>query len=145
MTLAQLVFARWCQVMVRFERELYRDPEQDLNAVWWDLVSRYQLVNPPEGRNAPDWAAKIHVVSAPVYYHNYMLGELLASQLEHVIQHRVLDSGSRRAPINGRGEVGAWLQREVFAPGKRYRWDDMVTRATGEPLNPDYFVAQFIG
>lgn len=143
--LAQLVFARWCQVMVRFERELYRDPEQDLDRVWWDLVSRYQMLTPPEGRAAPDWASKIHVVSAPVYYHNYMLGELLASQFDHVVQTRVLEQvAPARASINGRPEVGAYFREHVFAPGKRYRWDEMVARATGEPLEPGYFVEQFV-
>ena len=38
--LSQLIFAHWCQVMLRFERELYRDPEQDLNSLWWRLVER---------------------------------------------------------------------------------------------------------
>jgi len=35
----QLVFARWCQVMVNFERELYSDPDQDLNSLWWKGTS----------------------------------------------------------------------------------------------------------
>ena len=44
-----LVFVPWVQVMTRFERELYRDPDQDLGAVWWQLVERYQRVAPPAG------------------------------------------------------------------------------------------------
>ena len=44
-----LVFAPWVQVMTRFERELYRDPDQDLGAVWWRLVERYQRIAPPAG------------------------------------------------------------------------------------------------
>ncbi|MGD8413556.1 MAG: M2 family metallopeptidase, partial [Candidatus Latescibacterota bacterium] len=60
---AQLVFARWCQVMVRFERALYSNPHQDLDGLWWDLVERYQMVPRPDGRAQPDWAAKIHVVA----------------------------------------------------------------------------------
>ena len=35
--LQQLVFSRWTQVMYRFEKEMYADPEQDLNTLW-DLV-----------------------------------------------------------------------------------------------------------
>src|SRR6266545_3976596 len=34
----QLVFARWCLVMVRFEQAMYADPGRDLAATWWDLV-----------------------------------------------------------------------------------------------------------
>ncbi|MCK7529636.1 MAG: hypothetical protein MZV63_00520 [Marinilabiliales bacterium] len=39
-----------------------------------------RLLAKPEGRNMPDWATKIHVALYPCYYHNYLLGELLASQ-----------------------------------------------------------------
>jgi peptidyl-dipeptidase A len=142
--LSQLIFARWCQVMVRFERALYADPDGDLNRLWWDLVERYQLVTPPEGRDEPDWAAKIHVVSAPVYYHNYMLGELFASQLDHTLQTRVLRSGNGHASFVGQHAVGEFLRDQVFSNGKRWRWDELISRTTGEALNPDHFVTQFV-
>ena len=45
-----LVFTRWVLVMNAFERALYADPEADLDAIWWELVSRYQGVTPPDGR-----------------------------------------------------------------------------------------------
>ena len=85
------MFARWVQVMVRFERALYADPERDLDRLWWDLVERYQRVKRPEGRRAPDWAAKIHLATAPVYYHAYLMGECTASQLHrHVVRREDL-------------------------------------------------------
>lgn len=68
-----LIFARWSLVMLNFERGFYEDPTQDLNQLWWDLVERYQGLRRPdsmEGR--ADFAAKIHFVVAPVYYHNYI-------------------------------------------------------------------------
>jgi peptidyl-dipeptidase A len=142
--LSQLVFARWCQVMVRFERALYANPEGDLNRAWWDLIERYQSVPRPEGRDEADWAAKIHVVSAPVYYHNYMLGELFASQLDHTLQTRVLRASNGPSSFVGEPAVGAFLREHVFAAGKRWRWDELVPRATGGPLNPEHFVAQFV-
>src|SRR6185503_18757076 len=51
-----LVQTRWCLVMCHMERELYRDPEQDLSGLWWSLVERFQGLRRPAGRNAPDWA-----------------------------------------------------------------------------------------
>jgi peptidyl-dipeptidase A len=142
--LSQLIFARWCQVMVNFERSLYADPERDLNALWWSLVERYQLVRRPDGRDEPDWAAKIHVVSAPVYYHNYMLGELFASQIDYALQTRVLRARDGRASLVGEAAVGTFLREKIFAAGKRMRWDDLVAHATDEPLNPEHFVRQFV-
>ena len=141
--LAQLVFARWCQVMVRFERALYTDPDGDLDSIWWDLVERMQMISAPPGRSAPDWASKIHMVSAPVYYHNYMLGELLASQLDRYIHDKVLRAESRSALV-AETRVGKYLKERVFDPGKRLPPDEMIRAATGESLTPDYFVAQFV-
>ena len=62
-----LVFARWVLVVTHFERELYADPDADLDTLWWDLVERFQRVRRPVGRHAPDWAAKIHLAVVPVY------------------------------------------------------------------------------
>ena len=81
-----LVFTRWVLVMTNFERSLYADPESDLDARWWELVQRYQMVTPPRGRHNPDWAAKSHVACVPVYYHNYLYGNLVASQLAATLQ-----------------------------------------------------------
>lgn len=139
--LHQLIFARWSQVMFHFERELYRDPEQDLNRLWWDLTQRFQMLSPPDSPNFPHWAAKTHVVSAPVYYHNYLLGEILASQLSHFIGD--LPSGLKRS-FAGNVAVGDFLKERVFSLGARYRWDELIHRATGEELSPKYFVREFV-
>ena len=61
-----LIFSRWCQVMLRFEKGMYENPEQDLNKLWWDTVEKYQLLRRPAGRNAPDYGSKFHIVGAPV-------------------------------------------------------------------------------
>ncbi|HET7010338.1 MAG TPA: M2 family metallopeptidase, partial [Anaerolineales bacterium] len=82
----RLVFARWCLVMTHFERGLYGNPEADLDSLWWDLAERYQLLRRPDGRQAPDWAAKIHVALHPVYYHNYELGDMVAAQFQASIR-----------------------------------------------------------
>jgi peptidyl-dipeptidase A len=142
--LSQIIFARWCQVMTRFERALYADPAQDLNRLWWDLVERYQCVPRPDGRDEPDWAAKIHIVSSPVYYHNYMLGELFASQLDHAVQRAVPATAGGTFSMVGEPAVGEFMRERVFKSGKKYRWDELVRRATGESLGPEHFAAQFV-
>src|SRR3712207_7886821 len=40
-------------------------------------------------RDEPDWAAKIHVAVAPVYYHNYVLGHPIPSQLRSYLESHV--------------------------------------------------------
>jgi peptidyl-dipeptidase A len=143
--LKQLIFARWDLVMYNFEKELYRDPDQELNSLWWDMVEKYQFVKRSRDRHEPDWAAKIHFAIAPCYYHNYMLGELLASQLhDHIITDVLkLDSDEGISYINEK-KVGNFLRKKVFEPGSVYHWNKMIRRATGEELTPKYFVAEFV-
>jgi peptidyl-dipeptidase A len=140
----QLIFARWCQVMFNFERQLYKNPDQDLNKLWWDIVEQYQFVKRPEGRNAPDWATKIHIVTNPVYYHNYMLGELIASQLQHHIMTAIVQDSTGTASIYGRPAVGSYLKESVYAKGDIVPWNKLVELATGEPLSARYFAEQFV-
>jgi peptidyl-dipeptidase A len=142
--LHQLIFARWSQVMMHFERQLYLDPDQDLNSLWWELAGKYQMLTPPDKGDYPHWASKTHIVSVPVYYHNYLLGEILASQLSHHIRTHVLPPGETNGCLNGHPAVGAYLKEKVFHPGARFRWNEMIERATGEPLTPEYFVEQFV-
>jgi peptidyl-dipeptidase A len=145
MRLKQLIFARWAMVMYNFEKQLYANPDQDLNRLWWDLVEKYQLVKRPPQRNEPDWAAKIHFVIAPCYYHNYMLGEMLASQLHSYIVRNLLQLPSdKNANYVNQTRIGRFLRREVLEPGALYQWNDMIARATGEPLTAKYFVAEFV-
>jgi len=143
--LEQLVFSRWVQVVYRFEKEMYSNPDQDLNELWWNLVEKYQMIKKPEGRNEPDWASKIHIASYPAYYHNYMLGELLASQLYYYIGNNVLKSADiKNESYKNKKEVGEFLVEKVFTPGKRYFWNDMIKMATGENLTPKYYAQQFV-
>ncbi|MHC4629128.1 MAG: gluzincin family metallopeptidase, partial [Planctomycetota bacterium] len=144
LSFGQILFARWAMVMYNFEKQLYADPDQDLNNLWWDLVERYQLVKRPPGFADAGWASKLHFTTAPCYYHNYMLGELLASQLHHHIVHEVfkLDSDEDVSYVGDKA-LGDYLSRKVLGPGARYHWNDMIERATGEPLRSKYFAEQF--
>ena len=140
-----LIFCRWTQVMMRFEKAMYENPDQDLNKLWWNLVKEYQMVTPPEGRNAPDWAAKIHLSQAPAYYHNYELGELTASQLQHYIAKNILKQESiKEVCFANKPEVGTYLKEKVFAPGASLRWDDLIKGATGEPLSAKSFAEEYV-
>jgi peptidyl-dipeptidase A len=138
-----LIFSRWCQVMFRFEKELYRDPSQDLHKLWWDLAEKYQLLKRPEGRNAPDYASKIHIVSAPAYYHNYMLGQLFACQLHAAIARDVLKSNDAANAIYTRDpRVGQFMKDKVFSQGRLRPWNDLTHFATGAELNPKAFAEE---
>jgi peptidyl-dipeptidase A len=141
----QILFVRWALVMYHFEKALYADPDQDLNRLWWDLVEKYQSLPRPSGPADAGWASKLHFTTAPCYYHNYLLGELLASQWHHYLVHKVLGLASDEGlSYVGDQRVGRYLREQVFGPGARYHWQVMILRSTGESLTPKYFVEQFL-
>ena len=113
--------------MTNFERAFYADPEGDLSRIWWELVARHQLLTPPDGRGEPDWAAKIHVACAPVYYHTYLYGHLVATQLRAALER---DAGG----LVGRPRRAPSSQSASSLRGSPIRWDQLIERATGEPL-----------
>lgn len=131
----QLVFARWVMTVYNFEKELYSNPDQDLNGKWWEIVKKYQMLD--FKRDSPDWASKIHIPCYPMYYHNYLLGEMLASQIDASVKH----NGSLGGMLNP--GVGKFLKDRLFSSGASMRWDDTIETAFGEKLNPRYFVDAF--
>ena len=139
----QLIFARWTLVMLHFEKALYENPDQDLNTLWWDHVERYQALVRPASRSKPDWAAKPHFTCAPVYYHNYMLGELFAAQLRHWLSATEQQAGRPMSnDYTDQSYVGRMLQEKVFMPGARWPWNEFVRNVTGEELTAKYFVEE---
>ncbi|HEY3411456.1 MAG TPA: M3 family metallopeptidase [Armatimonadota bacterium] len=136
---ADLVTVRWFLVMCHFERGLYANPDQDVNALWWNLVERFQRVKCPDGRNAPDWAAKIHTALWPVYYHLYPLGGVAASMWRAVMR--------KSYPMAAEGladpAFGAYLREEVFAPGASVNWQALIECSTGEPLTTRHWAEEW--
>ena len=143
--LEQLTFSRWVQVVYRFEKAMYENPDADLNKLWWDLVEKYQLLKRPEGRDKPDYASKIHIALYPAYYHNYLMGELLASQLyAHIVKNVLHSDDLKNQSFANKPEVGKYLLEKVFKPGTRFYWNDMIEKATGEKLTAKYYAKQFV-
>jgi peptidyl-dipeptidase A len=141
----QILFARWAMVMYNFEKAVYANPDQDLNTLWWDMVEKYQFVKRPEGKPDAGWASKLHFTSASCYYHNYMLGELLASQWHnHLVNNTLKLQSDDDVSYVGDKRIGKYFRDEVFGPGDRWHWNEMIRRSTGEKLTPKYFADQFL-
>jgi peptidyl-dipeptidase A len=139
-----LLMARWVLVMSYFERELYANPQrEDLDAFWWDLVEELQMVPRPEGRVGPDWAAKIHLTVAPVYYHNYLLGELTASQLGSSLRRDVLNGKPAHGYV-GLAELGSFFGERIFRRGAAVDWQTLLQEATGSRLSAAPFLEEFV-
>jgi peptidyl-dipeptidase A len=143
--LSKLIFARWSMVVYNFERAMYENPDQNLNELWWNLVERYQQIRRPDKPVGGEWATKIHIATYPVYYQNYQLGELFASQvLSHVAELYYPEEPLLEAVFWGNEEAGVYLKENIFSPGKKYEWNKMIDRATGEKLTARHFVRIYV-
>lgn len=135
----QVIFSRWVLVMVHFESALYANPEQDLNNLWWTLVQKYQKVRPSSHRGGKcDWACKIHVGLAPVYYHSYLLGEFFASMLKEHFE-KLNNSPS----MYGHKNTADFLKEKLFPPGNLMRWDRLIQSMMGSPLDYKAWMNEF--
>lgn len=132
-----LIFTRWCLTLCNFEQAMYCDPDQDLESLWWTLVEKYQVLRRPQNSPAEAWASKIHLGTSPVYYQNYLLGEMTCSQLTEYILTRVVQGDAGRFVSDP--AVGAYLIERFFKLSATVPWNEALRRATGEPLKPDYF------
>jgi peptidyl-dipeptidase A len=143
--LEKFVFSRWAQVMYRFEKEMYANPDQDLNALWWQLVEKYQLINRPVMRHSSDWATKTHIATQPCTYYQYMLGELVAAQIQVYINSEVLKSedGCMLDCVNN-PIIGDYFKKMFYNKGALYNYNELLKNATGEELSADYFSKLYI-
>lgn len=138
LTRRQLIFSRWVLVMTYFEKELYANPEQDLNGLWWEYVNKYQKIPiPPHRTGKQDWAAKYHIGLAPVYYFSYLLGEMFASEIQEQI---TLLTGSEDLASK---EAGNFLKTKLFFPGNSMNAMELVEHVTSKPLSCDAWIRQF--
>ena len=73
------------------------------------------------------------------YFPTYSLGAMMAAQLFSAVNDQVPDiSGSIRE--GDFTPLLSWLRSNIHSKGKFLNFDDLMTNATGEPLNADYFI-----
>jgi len=135
--LAAMIMTRWSLVQAHFERLIHREPEVDLRRRWWDLVERFQLINRPDGRDEPDWAAKIHNANFPGNYYVYILGELVVSQMHDALVREV-------GGLYGYKAAGPYLRDRLFQLGAQYDWEHTAERATGRPVSVDAYAKEWL-
>ena len=108
-------------------------PPERYNAAWWELIRRYQGMQPPVPRSEADFdpGAKYHV-PANVPYTRYFLADILQYQF-----HKSLcDAAGYRGPLHrcsiyGNATVGERL-RAALAMGQSRPWPDVMEALTGQ-------------
>ncbi|MCM3399781.1 M3 family metallopeptidase [Oceanobacillus profundus] len=127
-----LVKVYWTMTMTIFEQELYRNPNQDLNRLWWDIVGEVQRIEKPIKWDIPVWAVKPHLTTLPAYYHNYLLGEIIASQIGNNMERKYRSSHST--------EGIQYLKENIFWFGHSKSWRNILKSSFQDQLNPGYLI-----
>ena len=126
-----------------FEREIYSDPDQNLGALWYRLNEDYLGIRPPNEKNETDWATTSYFTSFSCTVHNFVLADLFAGQLQHYIDKNIL-TGENPSYRNNK-DIGLFLVARIYKYGDLLPWVQLIEKATGEPLNPNYFANYLSG
>lgn len=72
------------------------------------------------------------------YFPLYTVGALVAAQLHHAVARDIPDLSSQISQGNFE-TLDAWLRERIWSKGSLVGFNELVTAATGEALNPSYF------
>ena len=141
----QLFTSRWWLLIYHFEKQLYKNPDADLDILWRDLFVRYLKVEAGDERiGYSDWVVENYFSQYAVHAHNFLMGELWASQLLHHLCQNDSRLGNEGNPnIVGDGNVGTFLKRYVFQAGSSLSWEELTIDGTGSSLSASAFLGQF--
>jgi carboxypeptidase Taq len=112
----------------------------DIPALWDEKMMRYLGVD-TRGNYKDGCMQDIHWTDGMIgYFPSYTLGAMYAAQYFATIRQQTSDLDAQVA----RGQLApifAWLDANIWSQASRYSTDELVTRATGEPLNPAHYRA----
>jgi carboxypeptidase Taq len=74
------------------------------------------------------------------YFPSYTLGAMMAAQQWAALEKQQPDvrGAIRRGDFTA---VNEWRRENIWRQGSRWSTAELMTKATGEPLNADYFIA----
>ena len=112
---------------------------RDLPSAWNEGMVALLGIVPPD--DAQGCLQDIHWHDGAFgYFPSYTLGAMAAAQLMAAIRRGIPDLDAQL----GRGDLSSmmgWLRERVHAQGARFGFPDLLTRATGKPLDPSDFTA----
>jgi len=111
---------------------------EEIPQVWNDKMAEYLGVRPEH--DGEGCLQDIHWTHGFAGFQSYTVGSVLAAQLDAAMRED-LDADVDELIRDGEFEpLLAWMNEHVHSHGRRYPADELVERATGEPLTADYFI-----
>lgn len=122
--------------IIEFEREMYKNPDQDLKALWKNMKQKYLF----RGDNTyvnNEWATVPHYLSHPGYYQNYFRAALYKAQLYNTLKDNL-------GNITENPQTAEFLNKNLFRYGASLEDDELIERITGKPISEDDFCNRIV-
>ena len=117
-------------LIIDFERELYKNPNQNPAKLWADLRLKYRNQN-----HAPnnEWATIPHYLSHPGYYQNYFRASLMKAQIYNHLK-KVLGN------ITENTQTAKYLKDNIFSKGASVEEYDLIKQLTGKEFSAKDYI-----
>ena len=123
--------------IINFEREMYKNPDQDLKKLWGKMKQKFLF----RGENTQintEWATSPHYLSHPGYYQNYFRAALLKAQIYNAMK-------SELGEISKNKKTAEFLNEKLFKYGASVWEEDLIVDMTGKTLSEDDFCKRITG
>ncbi len=120
---------------ILFDQALYRNRIEnidDIHQLFWK--TSLEVLDEQPRDDEPVWASTIHYTTHPIYFHNYLLGDLMCDMLKQVFMEREDVSDIVDKPE----QFGKFIMDEVISVSGRYPFPELYRRISGEDISLRY-------
>lgn len=117
-------------LIMTFEREIYKNPNQNPAELWAKLREKYLDISAPADN---EWADMPHYLNYPGYYQNYFRATLMKAQIYNHL-HEVLGN------ITENKKTAEYMNKNIFSAGASVNEYDLIRQLTGKELGTEDFV-----
>ena len=123
-------FVSKCLLIIDFEREFYKNPEQNPAKLWSELRLKYRGQD-----HAPnnEWATIPHYLSHPAYYQNYFRASLMKAQIYNHL-HSALGN------ITENKKTAQYLIDNIFSKGASVEEYELIKQLTGKNFSAEDYI-----
>ncbi len=125
----EAMFVSSSLLIIDFERELYKNPEQNPQELWQKLRKKY--LNREENLTN-EWATIPHYLSHPAYYQNYFRATLMKAQIYNYLKSTLNNITENKSSAE-------FMDRNIFFAGASIEEYDLIKQLTGKEFSAKDF------
>ena len=131
----EIGFISRAMIIINFEKEMYKNPDQDLKKLWHEMRVKYSFADEKEESNN-EWATIPHYLSHPAYYQNYFRATVMKAQIYKFLTEKL-------GNITENNKTAEFLKENFFKYGISLEENELIEILTGKKLSVDDLVSMF--